>query len=203
MNGLWLELDQYEEIKMICSNDAVTLSRIIERDRIVEFLARLNAEFDQVRIQILGREKLPSLNEVFALVRIEENRRGVMLSDRGTEGSAMTTVKKDGARFRMGKTEANKNREGLWCSFCNKARYTRDYCFKLHGKEVVLKKMGGFKNMAAQKQAYISSKENEEGGTIGKEESAPGTEIAQLDGEEINKLKAFLKTINDENCTFA
>ena len=58
---------------MVCSIDAATLSRIIERDRIVEFLAGLNAEFDQVRIQIFGKEKLPSLNEVFAMVRSEGN----------------------------------------------------------------------------------------------------------------------------------
>ncbi|XP_052195607.1 uncharacterized protein LOC127803432 [Diospyros lotus] len=203
MNGLWLELDQYQEIKMICSDDAATLSRIIERDRIVEFLAGLNAEFDQVRIQIFGREKLPSLNEVFAMVRSEENRRGVKLNESGIEGSAMVTARKDGTRFRAGKPEA-KNREGLWCSFCNKPRHTRDNCFKLHGKEAVLKKMGGFKNMAAQKQAYISTKEQyEEGETTSKIESNSSTDLAQLDGEEINKLKAFLKTINNGNCVFA
>ena len=90
---------------MVCSTDVATLSRIIKRYRIVEFLVGLNAEFDQVRIQIFDRKKLPSLNEVFAMVRSEENRRGVMLSDSGIEGSAMVTTRKDGTRFRMGKTE--------------------------------------------------------------------------------------------------
>jgi len=202
MNGLWLELDQYQEIKMVCNTDATTLNQIIKRDRIVEFLTRLNDEFDQVRIQIFGREKVPSLNEVFAMVRSEENQRGVMLSDIGIEGSATITAKKDGARFSMGKIEA-KNREGLWCNFCNKPRHTRDHCFKLHGKEAVLKKMGGFKNMATQKQAYISAKEQEEGGIASKGKSIPGTNLAKLDSEEINKLTVFLKTINDRNCVFA
>ena len=54
MNGLWLELDQYHTIKMVCSVDVATLNRIIERDRIVEFLAGLDFIFDQVRVQILG-----------------------------------------------------------------------------------------------------------------------------------------------------
>ena len=54
MNGLWLELDQYQNIKMVCSADAATLNQIIERDRIVEFLVGLNSKFNQVRVQILG-----------------------------------------------------------------------------------------------------------------------------------------------------
>ena len=53
------------KIKMVCSANVATLNKIMERDRIVVFLAGLNSVFDQVRVQILGREKLPSLNEVF------------------------------------------------------------------------------------------------------------------------------------------
>ena len=30
MNGLWLELDHYQDIKMVCSEDAATLSCILE-----------------------------------------------------------------------------------------------------------------------------------------------------------------------------
>lgn len=75
MHGLWLELDHYQNIKMVCSADAATLSQIFERDRVVEFLAGLNSEFDQIRVQILGREKLPALHEVLLWLevrRIEE-----------------------------------------------------------------------------------------------------------------------------------
>jgi len=50
MNGYWLELDHYKDIKMVCSEDAATLTSIFERDGIVEFLAGLNAEYDQVRV---------------------------------------------------------------------------------------------------------------------------------------------------------
>jgi len=81
MNGLWLELDHYHNIKMVCSADAATLNQIIERDGIIEFLAGFNSEFDQVRVQILGWEKLPSLNEVFAIIRSEENQMIVMLNE--------------------------------------------------------------------------------------------------------------------------
>jgi len=50
MKGLWLELKYYQAIKMVCSEDVATLNQIFERDRIVEFLAGLYPEFNQVRI---------------------------------------------------------------------------------------------------------------------------------------------------------
>ena len=50
MNGFWLELNHYLNIKMECGKDATTLHLIFERDRVVEFLAELNNEYDQVRV---------------------------------------------------------------------------------------------------------------------------------------------------------
>ena len=73
MKGLWLELDHYQAIKMVCSEDVATLNQIFKREWIVEFLAGLNPEFDQVRIQVLSRDKLSNLNEIFAIIRSEEN----------------------------------------------------------------------------------------------------------------------------------
>lgn len=35
--------------------------------------------------------------------------------------------------------------EGLWCSHCKRPRHTRETCFKLHGKEVVLQKLGALR----------------------------------------------------------
>lgn len=44
---------------------------MLERVRIVEFLAGLNFEYDQVRIQILGEKKL-RLKKVFSMIRSEK-----------------------------------------------------------------------------------------------------------------------------------
>ena len=38
----------------------------MERERIFEFLEEHNIEFDQVRIQLLGKEFMPSLNQVLS-----------------------------------------------------------------------------------------------------------------------------------------
>jgi hypothetical protein len=71
---------------MQCSDDVVILKKYKEIERIFEFLAGLNIKFDQVRVQILGKESLPLLNEVFSLIRAEERRRIVMLDVPNIEG---------------------------------------------------------------------------------------------------------------------
>lgn len=54
--------------------DVAIFKNLIEKDRVYDFLARLNVEFDQVRVQILGREEVPFLNETVSLIRAEESR---------------------------------------------------------------------------------------------------------------------------------
>jgi len=48
LNALWLELDRYQNLKMKDSKNAQTLKEFIERDRVFEFLAGLNPEFNPV-----------------------------------------------------------------------------------------------------------------------------------------------------------
>jgi uncharacterized Zn finger protein len=86
MKSFWLELDYYQDFKMQCSDDVVILKKYMEIERIFEFLVGLNIEFDQVRVQILGKESLPLLNEVLSLIRAEEGRRIMMLDVPNIEG---------------------------------------------------------------------------------------------------------------------
>ena len=99
MNDYWVELDYYQDIKVVCSEDATTRTSIFERDIIVEFLAGVNTEHDQiqVRVWILGREKLPSLNEVFSMIRSEEHRRIAMFNEFNPEGSTTVSNQMDGS----------------------------------------------------------------------------------------------------------
>ncbi|RDX93347.1 hypothetical protein CR513_24406, partial [Mucuna pruriens] len=60
---IWIELDQYQGLKM-CKVDSIAYIRFVERERIFKFLHGLNSEYDPIRVQILGKEKLPSLSEV-------------------------------------------------------------------------------------------------------------------------------------------
>lgn len=53
-------------------DDALYMEKV-ECDKTYMYLIGLNSKYDQVRIQILGRERISSLNEVISLIRGEEN----------------------------------------------------------------------------------------------------------------------------------
>ena len=76
-------------IKTKCPNDAAVLKDFIEQDRVYDFLVGLNPEFDQVRIQILGKQEVPCFNEAVSLIRGEESRKSVMLEPQTLDGSTL------------------------------------------------------------------------------------------------------------------
>lgn len=61
---------------------------MVEKDRASQFMAWLNKEYDHVRILILGKEEMATLNEEISLVSAKESRRGVMLEPRTIDNSA-------------------------------------------------------------------------------------------------------------------
>ena len=71
LQDLWREMDHYQCIQMCYRQNVAILERFVENDRIYEFLVGLNAEFNAVRVQILGKD-LPSLNETISIIRAEE-----------------------------------------------------------------------------------------------------------------------------------
>ena len=119
------------------------LLKFMERERIYEFLAGLNAKFDQVRVQILGKEEVPSLSEVFSIIRAEEGMRSVMLDSPAIEGSALAVTKKPSSN-NFGGPKQNQdcketyksptNKDNFWCNYCKKPRHTKEMCWKLKGK---------------------------------------------------------------------
>ena len=114
------------------------ISKVTESD----FLAGLNLEFDQVRVQILSKEEVPSLEETISIIRAEESRRNVMLEKTSSmEGSALVTKvehqekgKDDQPRNLRRENQRRENRDTLWCTYCKKPRHTKETCWKLNGK---------------------------------------------------------------------
>ena len=52
---------------------------MIEKDRVYDFVAGLNPEFDQLRVQVIGRSHFSSLEEAHSYIQQEETRRSAML----------------------------------------------------------------------------------------------------------------------------
>ena len=46
LKGLWQAMDHYQCLQLKCSDDAAMFKRFVEKDRIYDFLAGLNMEFD-------------------------------------------------------------------------------------------------------------------------------------------------------------
>lgn len=95
----------------------------MERERIFEFLAGFNVEFDQVCVQILGKETLPSFNEVFSLLPAEEGRRTMVLEmpNSNPKGFAvMITKGKKTAEAVKNDGQRSSHRDNLWCNYCKK-----------------------------------------------------------------------------------
>ncbi|RDX85692.1 hypothetical protein CR513_33090, partial [Mucuna pruriens] len=60
-----------ERLKMY-KVDSIAYIGFVERRRIFKFLHGLNSEYDPIRVQILGKEKLSSLSKVFFIMWSEE-----------------------------------------------------------------------------------------------------------------------------------
>lgn len=90
---------------MKCSEDVGILKRIVEKDKIYTFLTELDVEFDDVRVQVLGKDLL-SLNETIRIIRGKESRKGgYMLEPQLMESSAMVVrganARSDGAYHQL------------------------------------------------------------------------------------------------------
>ena len=116
------------------------------------------------------KEPLLSLNEAFAIVRREEERRNIMLEkgstmDRsalaiskqsGNEGSAATNVANSGTS----KGKKTSEKDSLWYSYCKKTRHTRETCWKLHGKPLNFFKGNGDKGVNSGYKSQVHLAEN-------------------------------------------
>ena len=141
MKALWQELDHYKVIKTKCPDDAVVLKDFIQQDRVYDFLVGLNPKFDQVRIQILGKQEVPCFNEVVELIRGEESRMSVMLEPQTLDESALVAKteyseqgKNDLPKHLGRDNQWKENKDNLWCTFCKKPSHTKEKCWKLNGE---------------------------------------------------------------------
>ena len=69
LNGLWQELDYYQDFQADCTGDAVKFQKLLAKERVYDFLAGLNNEFDQIRVHVLGKTPFPSLEEAYSYVQ--------------------------------------------------------------------------------------------------------------------------------------
>ncbi|KAL7593058.1 hypothetical protein Lser_V15G32577 [Lactuca serriola] len=112
LTELWQEMDVFYHINWSCPQDGTLHAKMLEKDRIFDFLQGLNKELDEVRGRILGTKPLPSLREVFAEVRREESLAKVMLHTLisiDVEGSALVAYRSEGQK------NSKSSNAKVWC----------------------------------------------------------------------------------------
>ncbi|RVW78704.1 hypothetical protein CK203_048478 [Vitis vinifera] len=67
------------DLEWSSSVDSARFKKMLEKERVFEFLVGLNKELDEVRRCVLVKEPLPFTREVFLEVQREESRRTVMM----------------------------------------------------------------------------------------------------------------------------
>ncbi|CAL2237877.1 unnamed protein product [Prunus armeniaca] len=177
LKSVWQELDQRRPIKMECAVDLKTLRDEIQIDRVYAFLAGLDDIFDKVRSDILRTQPLPSIEEVFSVVRREAQIHATMMSGSNNQGGlpSMAMVSRPAVAFRPSNPSnqslnsrpfTRENKDDLKCTFCGQTRHTEDTCFAKHGKKLRAKERGSGGNNGGRASLAAASPKTKEDETI-------------------------------------
>ncbi|XP_073107281.1 uncharacterized protein [Elaeis guineensis] len=120
LKRLWSEADHYRTFALQCSIDVDGFQKYLEEERVQDFLYGLNPEYESVRVQLLARDILPSLGQVFSTVLSEETRRRVTSDSNSSIRSALTVQPQQ-----VGEKV---------CFHCKKPGHTKAFCWDLHGR---------------------------------------------------------------------
>ncbi|CAN1805291.1 hypothetical protein LINPERHAP1_LOCUS24204 [Linum perenne] len=174
LKQVWQDLDQFNDYVWKSNEDYLYYKKTVDTNRIFKFLVGLNAELDEVRGRIIGRDPLPPIAEVFNEVRREETRRRVMLGSRKevqpVEGSAFQAVggllgsAPEG--YGVQRQRGHDPKAHLRCNFCGKRRHVREDCWKLRGKQQgksALQDSGGRSGDAGYPRANAAGTQGDEG----------------------------------------
>ncbi|KAB2617626.1 hypothetical protein D8674_013495 [Pyrus ussuriensis x Pyrus communis] len=137
-------MDQRRPIRMVCAVDLKTLREEVQIDRVYAFLAGLDDVFDKVRSDILRTQPLPSVEEVFSVVRREAQRHATMMGGSNNQGGlpSMAMISRPTGINRSSNSSNQslnsrpfnrENKDDLKCTLCGQTRHTEDTCFTKHG----------------------------------------------------------------------
>ncbi|KAF3771815.1 hypothetical protein EJ110_NYTH59450 [Nymphaea thermarum] len=117
----WKELDYHVTDEWKCGSDHSLHWEKEWMDRTFLFLGGLRDDFEPIHSQILNGDEIPGIEEVYAHVESEEQRRQVMHLTTGSAPSAF-----------LSRASGTGQRLARRCTHCNKLGHSADYCWDLH-----------------------------------------------------------------------
>ncbi|KAF3792305.1 hypothetical protein EJ110_NYTH00441 [Nymphaea thermarum] len=119
----WEELDYHMNDDCKCDSDHALYWEKEWMDRTFIFLGGLRDEFESIRSQILNCDEIPAIEEVYARVESEEQRRQIMHID-SSQGSSPAAF--------VSRTSGTGQRPARRCNHCNKLGHSVDFCWDLY-----------------------------------------------------------------------
>ena len=113
-------MDVHQHWEIASPRDVAKLAKILEQERIFDFLAGLRPEYDEVRSRLLDKNVVPDLHEVFSIIRDEESRQTVMLGSNNEPDQSALKVSCENT--------AGSKKNDQWRDFSNRNNHTRETC---------------------------------------------------------------------------
>lgn len=85
----------------------------IDKLRILNFLAGLNQDYDQIRAQILGREPFPNLMQAYVSVQSEESRSVMLYAPQQDKTALAAMPQKEVDKNKANYGDENKTKESV------------------------------------------------------------------------------------------
>ncbi|KAF3772704.1 hypothetical protein EJ110_NYTH57215 [Nymphaea thermarum] len=127
------------------------------------FLSSLNDDYENIRSQILNSDESFSIEDVYARVEAEEQRKLISSDRKGEEQSAFVS------RASVGSSRSSRK-----CTHCKKLGHTIDFCWDLHPE-----KKNSKGRPSASKQREFSA-------------TGPGDRKGSFSAEQLRELRAYL-----------
>ncbi|KAF3776693.1 hypothetical protein EJ110_NYTH36132 [Nymphaea thermarum] len=152
-------------------------------DQTFIFLGGLRDEFESIRSQILNCDEIPGIEEVYARVESEEQRRQVMHID-SSHGSSPSAF--------VSRASGTGQRPVRRCSHCNKLGHSVDFCWDIHPE----KRLVRGRPPSSRRDSSVPDSSQGSSSTV---------EKSKLSSDQIKELQAYisrLSTTQEETSTF-
>ena len=157
LKRLWDELDDLSEVPVCdCTHkaDCIAIKKTREldqRQRLMQFLMKLNDGYESIRGQILLMDPLPSVSKAYSMIaRVETQRNVTGNQSGGIKETAALSNRSSSINIGDGEIHSNalavkgglnqrprkdnkKLKNNRYCDHCQKSGHTQDQCFKIIG----------------------------------------------------------------------
>ncbi|KAF3773578.1 hypothetical protein EJ110_NYTH55027 [Nymphaea thermarum] len=169
LKSKWEDLDYHSDLTWKCPQDQLQYVTKEWENRVFLFLSGLNDDFENIRSQILNSDESFSIEDVYARVEAEEQRKLVTSDRKGEEQSAFVS-----------RASAGSSRSSHKCTHCKKLGHTVDFCWDLHPE-----KKNGRGKPSSSKQPVSSATDH-------------GDRKASFFAEQLRELRAYLSQVDEE-----